>query len=159
MQLLNKLKQKINYLNKWYNPYYYWLPFKKYIKRPTMSFYITHKYNYFFGLPCYDSFHCIFRPLGWKLKYDMARWEWNPYFSLRIPYIGHFLILWGFENTTKVKNAYMLNSICWESILDLTLADKITKENIIQTFNDVCWTTHSKNGKHTTHVTDLLKNE
>lgn len=142
---LQKMKKWWNKLNSRYNPYYYWTFFKKYVKRPKMSFSINSKYRYTFGLPMENNkWHIKLKGLGWKVKFDEVRWEYNPYFSFYIPGILHFLITWGYEKEAA-KNSYLINLICWENMLTLYYANKISKKDIVDIFLENLWRDINKN--------------
>lgn len=157
MKLLLKAKKWIDVWLEFNNPYYFWWPFRKYVKRPKASFYLNRKYSWFYGLPINpDKPHIYLSGLGWKTKFDMVRWEWNPYFSIYIPHLFHFLIIWGYENVSKVKHAYIINLCCWENMLDLNYNDNISEKNILDKFIHG-WTVTDKNGKHSFNSSDCLK--
>lgn len=160
MKWWERMKLKIRMWSDFYNPYHYWLKVRKWVQIPSMSFYLQHEYWYFYGLPLDDTkAHVRLQGLGWKSKYDMARWEWNPYFSIYIPNLFHFLIVWGYENKSKVKDAYMINLVCWEAILQAYLDDSINEETIVNTLKNTGWTTHDKTGKHHFTASDVLKSK
>lgn len=108
MKLLNKIKQKIKSFNLYKNPFYHWWKVRKYFKFYRKSY--SGKYGWIFG--DYFSwnkkkFVLATSALGYKWKYDSARFEHPPFFLLKIGN-WHFRIIYG-----PIEESH----IYWETIL------------------------------------------
>ncbi len=88
-------------VNEFNNPYHYWWKVRKYWKMP--KFHLAHigKVTWWFGLPCnreyYNKyFDCFISGLGWKDKYDVPRFEWDPYLCITFFRKWQIIFVWNY---------------------------------------------------------------
>lgn len=126
MSIVNYLKYKINYFNRFKNPYYIWWQFHKWVKKPDIKMSFTRH-------PSINKPHMLLQGLGYTfnnrgdLKY--AR---SPYLSINVPCVGLLTVSWGFYPKGKVS---LLNDLYWSILLELWAENKVTKTYVSNAFN------------------------
>ena len=100
-------------------PYYDWWKVRNKIIRPHIHYngFKTYSTGWFFGLPVCTSY---LNPIisiqtsnvGWKTKYNMVRWEWNPFIAIIL------FRKWIFSWTICWSKDYCKNLRIWETILE-----------------------------------------
>lgn len=133
MNLLKKVKLKIQIFNEYRNPFYTWWKVRKIFKRPKCHLYIGER-TWFFGLPCLDIYYNPIIDIntsnvGWKWKYDEVRHEWDPYIQIRL--FRKWDIIFIFNWIVKSdQNSNCRSMATWEAILDYLYNNKTLQECI-----------------------------
>ena len=104
-----------------FRPIREWWEVRKVFKRPHIT---KAKIEPSYYSMCHNKlFHLSFNELGYKMKYDEPRFEWNPYIKLIL--FNKFKYVWVFTAPIYLDN--MEDMIYWESILWYSLTKDLKK--------------------------------
>lgn len=142
---------KIRLWNEYSNPYYWWWKVREYFVRPRIHLAHVGRITWFYGLPIkYDYYNRIIdvrlSGLGWKLKYQEVRHEWNPYLALTFFRKWQLIWVWDFTSGIKLLNDgdSTRSMATWEAILDIIINHK-TVDQVVEEHR---WLSHIGNNEH-----------
>lgn len=103
------------------NPLHHWWKVRKVFKRPKCHFYIG-KRIWFFGLPILDEYYNKYitlniSKLGYKIKYNDVRHEWDPYIQIRLFRKWDIILIFNYIDKND-PDSDTRNCATWEAMID-----------------------------------------